>query len=149
MHGRSHAIRSALASLLMAATLAGCGTEPSNPADLVLLGGKVVTVDSLKPEAQAIAVKDGRVLAVGSDDEVRAYVGRDTRVIDLAGHLAIPGLIEGHAHFMGVGRAGMQLDLMGVKNFDEIVALVKDAVGSKFAGVTGSSACPAIARNES
>jgi len=128
MNGRPHAIRAALASLLMAVTLAGCGTEPSNPADLVLLGGKVVTVDSLKPEAQAIAVKDGRVLAVGSDDEVRAYVGRDTRVIDLAGHLAIPGLIEGHAHFMGVGRAGMQLNLMGVKNFDEIVAMVKDAV---------------------
>lgn len=128
MNGRPHAIRAALASLLMAVTLAGCGTEPSNPADLVLLGGKVVTVDSLKPEAQAIAVKGGHVLAVGSDDEVRAYVGRDTRVIDLAGHLAIPGLIEGHAHFMGVGRAGMQLNLMGVKNFDEIVAMVKDAV---------------------
>jgi predicted amidohydrolase YtcJ len=98
------------------------------PADLVLRGGKIVTVDDSKPEAEAVAIRGGTFVAVGTNQEIEPYVGASTEVIELDGKLAIPGFIEGHGHFMGVGRAQMQLDLMGTKNWDEIVAMVAEAV---------------------
>ena len=96
-------------------------------ADLVLRGGKVVTVDENRPEAQAIAIAAGRILAVGSDEEIAAHIGQETEVIELEGMLAIPGFIEGHGHFLGIGDARMQLDLMHVANWDEVVAMVASA----------------------
>jgi hypothetical protein len=97
------------------------------PADLVLRNGKVVTVDESRPEAQALAVRQGRIVAVGSDAEVDAFVGPTTEVLDLAGQLAIPAFIEGHGHFMGLGNAKMILDLTKVKDWNEIVTMVGEA----------------------
>jgi len=108
--------------------LAGCGSGPDFPADLVLINGEVVTLDDAYPDGEAIAIRGGRVAAVGSTEEIQTLVGRQTEVIDLEGQLAIPGLIEGHGHFMGVGLARMQLNLMGVANWDEVVAMVAEAV---------------------
>jgi hypothetical protein len=106
----------------------GCATEPpQQPADLVLRNGKVVTVDESRPEASAVAVRGGTILAVGSDEEIEAYVGPETEVLDLAGRLAIPGFIEGHGHFMGLGNAKMILDLTKVKDWNEIVTMVGEA----------------------
>jgi hypothetical protein len=99
----------------------------AEPADLVLKNGKIVTLDPARPQAQALAAKAGRIVAVGSDAEVAPYVGPSTRVIDLAGRLAVPGLIEGHGHFTGIGQAKLGLELMSVKNWDEIVAMVGEA----------------------
>ncbi|NIM51079.1 MAG: amidohydrolase family protein [Gemmatimonadales bacterium] len=101
---------------------------PQVPADLVLRGGKVVTVDDAMPEAEAIAVKGDTILAVGTNDDINAFIGAETAVIELRGKLAIPGFIESHGHFMGIGRAKMQLDLMHVANWDEIVSMVAAAV---------------------
>lgn len=102
--------------------------QPSiEPATLVLRNGKIVTVDSAMPEAQAIAVRGDRIAAVGSNDAIQRYVGPSTQVIDLKGQLAIPGLIESHGHFMGLGQSKMTLDLMDVKSWDEIVAMVAAA----------------------
>ena len=98
------------------------------PADLVLMGGRIVTMDDSYPEATALAARDGLLLAVGTDREVDNFIGESTEVIDLGGALAVPGLIEGHAHFLSLGRAQMQLDLNGVADFDEIVAMVETAV---------------------
>jgi predicted amidohydrolase YtcJ len=109
------------------ALLIGCASEQDVRADLVLRNGKVVTVDEAVPDGQAIAVLGDTILAVGSDAEISAYIGSETRVIDLAGQLAIPGFIEGHGHFLGVGDAKMQLDLMNVANWDEIVSMVEFA----------------------
>jgi hypothetical protein len=106
----------------------GCATEPpQQPADLVLRNGKVVTVDESRPEASAVAVRGGTILAVGSDEEIEAYVGPETEVVDLEGRLAIPGFIEGHGHFMGLGNAKMILDLTKVKDWNEIVTMVGEA----------------------
>jgi len=113
-------------TLLLGAVLAGC-VAPPEPADLVLLGGKIVTVDPSRPEAEALAARDGRIVAVGSDDEVRAWVGDSTRVIELAGRLAVPGFIESHGHFTGVGRNRMVIDLRGATTWDEIVEIVSAA----------------------
>jgi len=100
------------------------------PADLVLKNGKVVTVDKSNPEAQALAVRGETIVAVGTDKQIDAYIGETTQVIDLDGKLAIPGFIESHGHFTGIGRAKMQLNLMNVTNWDEIIAMVAEAVES-------------------
>ena len=113
-----------IASLLL---LAGflTGRQPSvEPATLVLRNGNVITVDDARPRAEAIAIRGDRIAAVGSNAEIQAYVGASTRVIDLAGQTAIPGLIESHGHFMGLGQSKMNLDLMDVKDWNEIVSLV-------------------------
>lgn len=69
-----------------------------SPADLVLRGGKIVTVDNVFSIKQAVAIRDGLIVAVGSDGEIRDYIGPQTRVIDLAGRTVIPGLIDSHIH---------------------------------------------------
>jgi predicted amidohydrolase YtcJ len=97
------------------------------PADLVLFNGKVATVDADDSIAQAVAVRGHEVIAVGTDDQVRALIGDDTEVIDLNGRLAIPGFIEGHGHFSGLGNAKLILDLNSVANWNEIVAMVEVA----------------------
>ena len=96
-------------------------------ADLVLRGGKIVTLDSARPQAAALAAKDGRIIAVGDERDIEPLIGENTRILDLEGALAIPGFIEGHGHLKGIGYAQMNLDLMHAANWSEIVAKVKDA----------------------
>jgi predicted amidohydrolase YtcJ len=109
-------------------SIAACvPSPPQEPADLVLRNGRVVTVDESRPEANALAVRGGRIVAVGSNEEVETYIGPETEVIDLEGRLAMPGFIEGHGHFMGLGNAKMILDLTKVKDWNEIVTMVGEA----------------------
>ena len=96
-------------------------------ADRVLRGGTVITVDPAHPEAQAIAIRGGRILAVGSDKEIAGHIGPDTEVIALNGRVAMPGFIEGHGHFLGLGEFLMILDLLPTRSFDEIVDRVEAA----------------------
>ena len=109
------------------ATVAANQPATVEPATLVLRNGKVVTVDEARPEAQAIAVRGDRIAAVGSNAEIQRYIGPGTKVIDLAGRLAIPGLVESHGHFMNFGLSKMTLDLMDVKDWNEIVSMVAAA----------------------
>jgi len=111
-----------------------CRSEPDVAADLVLRGGTVVTVDEARPEAEAIAIKGDTILAVGSNREISRYVGRGTDVIELHGQLAIPGFIESHAHFLGIGDASLQLDLMTADTWQEIVGMVAAMVSDVPAG---------------
>lgn len=97
-------------------------------ADLILINGKILTVDPANPQVAAIATKGDRILALGTDNELNQYKGEQTKVIDLKGQLAIPGLIEGHGHYMSLGRTLMQLDLSKTKSWDEIVDMVEVAV---------------------
>jgi len=115
------------AAVLLAALSAGCSTTHVAPADLILRNGKVVTMDSTTPEGQAVAITGDRITAVGSDIDIQRYVGPGTEVIDLKGHLAIPGFNESHGHFTGLGQALSELDLMGVPSWQQIVAMVADA----------------------
>jgi predicted amidohydrolase YtcJ len=101
-----------------------CQEERIEPADLVLLNGKVVTLNPENPEGGAIAVSDGTVLAVGTTDQIQGLVGNQTRVIDLEGRLVTPGFIESHAHLSGIGEAHLSLDLSHAHSWDEIVELV-------------------------
>jgi predicted amidohydrolase YtcJ len=92
------------------------------------MNGKIVTVDVTNPEVQAIAIRGDEIIALGRDEEIRSYIDDSTKVIDLDGKLAIPGFIEGHGHFTGLGQSLMRLNLMKVKNWDEVIAMVKEAV---------------------
>jgi predicted amidohydrolase YtcJ len=98
------------------------------PATLVLHNGKIVTVDAARPEAQALAVRGDTIVAVGSESDIKPYTGPATRVIDLKGALAVPGLIDSHGHFNGIGQAKLGLELMPTTSWDEIVGMVAEAV---------------------
>ena len=104
------------------------GGTQAEPADLVLRSGKILTLDTAQPEVQALAARNGAIVALGSNADVERFVGSTTQVIDLNGQLAIPGFIEGHGHFPGIGENKMNLDLMGTKSWDEIVQMVAQAV---------------------
>ena len=105
-----------------------CSSDPVvEPATMVLRGGTIVTVDDALPEAQALAVRGDRIVAVGTNEAIAPYVGAATEVIDLAGLTAIPGLIESHGHFMGLGQSRLVLDLMDTTSWEQIVAMVGDA----------------------
>jgi predicted amidohydrolase YtcJ len=119
--------RGVLAAAIVLMTAACTSGPQTEAADLVLRNGQIVTVDDAVPTAEAVAIRGHSIVAVGTNAEIGRYVGRNTQVIDLAGRLAIPGFIEGHGHFMGVGQAKMNLDLMNVRNWDEVVALVAAA----------------------
>src|SRR5205823_8714533 len=84
-------------------------------------------LDGRKPVADALAARSGRIVAVGSNDEVAKLIGPKTNVIDLDGKFAMPGFIEGHGHFTSLGQTRMELDLRKVKDWDDIVRLVGDA----------------------
>jgi predicted amidohydrolase YtcJ len=103
-------------------------TQTVAPADLVLRGGRIVTLDAQTPEAQAIASRNGSIVAIGTDAAIARYIGPNTQVIDLAGQFTMPGFIEGHGHFTGVGENRINLDFMNTKSWDEIVHMVAMAV---------------------
>ena len=122
------------ASLVAGALLlAACADEPGpgegvTPADMVLRGGIVATVDPDDSMAEAVAIRDGWIVAVGSNEDVDALIGAETEVIELDGRFAAPGFIEGHGHYMSLGNSKTILDLNGAANWDVIVAMVAAAV---------------------
>ena len=128
----------ARSALLLAILIVAC-EPPAEYADLVLTGGKVVTVDDASPEREALAVTGYTITAVGTNEDIAHYVGPATRVIELDGRLAIPGFIEGHGHYIGLGRAKMILDLTTATSWDDIVQMVGEAASQAEPGewVTG------------
>ncbi|MGD0872393.1 MAG: amidohydrolase [Bryobacteraceae bacterium] len=99
----------------------------AQPADLVLRNGKIVTMNGAAPTAQAIAVRGDKIAALGTNADAQKWIGPNTKVIDLKGQLAIPGFIEGHGHFTGIGEYRQGLDLREARTWDEIVAQVARA----------------------
>lgn len=129
-----------LYSLIFLALFAwACKSGPENPADQVFVNGIVYTVDEANPKAEAVAVKGGVILAVGTSEEIQAYVGESTEVIDLQGKTMTPGLIESHAHLMGIGYNKLEIDLMYVKTYDELIQKVAEAAAKAQPGdwITG------------
>ena len=104
---------------LAALTVSACAPTP-DPADLVLLGGSVVTL-SEAGVAEGIAIRGDRIVAVGSSSEVRAYVGPETRVVELDGRSVIPGLADNHFH--GIG-GGPGVDLSRARSIADVVEAV-------------------------
>ncbi len=129
-HGRAPGI---VATVYLAALVIGCGGNAApEPADLVLVGGRVLTMttslDRAPAEAEALAARDGRIVFVGSSKAARSLIGEDTEVLELDGRLVIPGFIEGHGHFWALGESKLMLPLDGAASWDEIVGQVAAAV---------------------
>jgi predicted amidohydrolase YtcJ len=104
-------------------------TALAQPADLVLRGGNIVTVDNDWSIAHAVAIKDGRFVAVGADAQMAPHIGPNTQVIELAGKTVVPGLIDTHLHQLFHALNGPQVQLLGAKS----VADVQKAVGERVA----------------
>lgn len=100
--------------------------EAQRPADLVLTNGRIYTVDVTMPIASALAVLGDRVVFVGSDVEARALTGSATRVIDLRGNTVIPGIIDAHAHLLGLGTSLRRVNLVGAESYEEVIARVTE-----------------------
>ena len=97
-------------------------------ADLVLRNGFIATVDPVIGNVTAMAINDYSITAVGSDQEINKFIGTDTEVIELDGRFVMPGFIEGHGHYMSLGRSKQILDLNDVDDWNEIVSKVAIAV---------------------
>lgn len=113
--------------LLSLGTLVSPQSRPA-PADLVFINGAVYTANDRQPRAEAIAIKDDRFVFVGSNDGARKYVGEKTRVVDLKGKPALPGLTDSHHHLSGVGFREMNLNLEGTTSLADFLAKVKARV---------------------
>ncbi|HKD18516.1 MAG TPA: amidohydrolase, partial [Thermoanaerobaculia bacterium] len=107
----------------MAAALAAAPT-PTEPADLVLVSARIWTGDPKNPEAEALAVHAGRIVAVGSDKEIAAFRGPKTAVIDGKWRRVVPGFIDCHTHMVGGGFDLLAVDLQHTKDPADFTRLV-------------------------
>jgi predicted amidohydrolase YtcJ len=96
---------------------------------MVLINGNVVTLDKKTPKASAVAVRDGKIVAVGSDAQIKKLIGPETKVIDLKGKTLVPGLTDSHLHLVNLGVSLVRIDLADSKNEDDAAALVKSQAG--------------------
>ncbi len=112
-----------ITSLLVIMALASCGPAPQE-ADLLVYNARVYTADSAFAQASAFAVKDGRFLEVGSTE---AILGKYTapKQVDAAGQTLVPGLIDAHCHFYGLGLNQGVVNLVGTRSFDEVLEKVR------------------------
>ncbi|MFB3889194.1 MAG: amidohydrolase [Candidatus Bathyarchaeia archaeon] len=103
-------------------------------ADLVLIDGKIVTMNPLQPNAEAVAVKGDRIVRVGTTEEVSYMIGKDTKIVYLDWRCVVPGLIDTHIHVGDYARFLMWLDLAQVKSIKDMQALLKHRVAGLPAG---------------
>jgi predicted amidohydrolase YtcJ len=97
-------------------------------ADLVLINGNILTMDSKKPNAEAVAVKRNRILKVGKNSEITKLIGKGTKTLNLKGKTVIPGLIDTHIHVADFGRTLTWLDLKGAYSIEALQTLTRKRV---------------------
>ena len=123
-------------TLVLAASGARVTRQGAAPADLVLLDAKILTVDEQFTEARALAVREGRFVAVGSNEDIKAYVGNATRVIEGRGRTVVPGLIDTHVHALGVAAAETEQPF---RNLTSVAELQDGSAPKPGAGKTAGS----------
>ena len=111
-----------LALALVATTPAAAQT--ARPADLIVINARIYTVDDSRPVVSAMAVRDGRVAFSGSVREAMSLKGATTRVVDLKGRTIIPGMVDAHAHLLGLGQSLASVNLVGTRSYDDVIARV-------------------------
>tara|TARA_Y100000385_G_C13084476_1_gene635674 strand:+ start:151 stop:1854 length:1704 start_codon:yes stop_codon:yes gene_type:complete len=103
-------------------------------ADMIIINGKVYTVNESQPWAEAIAIKEGMILKVGTTSDIQEFKGENTETIDAKGEFVMPGFIEGHGHYSSLGRSLQNLNFINSKNWNEIVAMVKEKIDNSEPG---------------
>lgn len=112
--------------LLLAFT--ACQSSKLDSADLIIFGGQIYTMEEDMPVAQAVVIKDDKIIFVGDKERAFEFKGNDTELLDLKSKMMTPGFIEGHGHFMGLGYSELNLDLTKANNFNDIINQVAEAV---------------------
>jgi predicted amidohydrolase YtcJ len=102
--------------------------------ELILVNGKILTMNSSSTVAEAVAIRDGKILAVGNNSAIRPLAGAQTRVVDLAGKTVVPGLIDTHAHFKAAGLAEYVVNMSRAKNVTEALDAIKAFAATKKPG---------------
>ncbi len=102
-------------------------SQAQSPADLVVINAHIVTCDEGFQKYEAVAIQNGRFVAVGSSAEIRSRIGPETQVVDAAGQTITPGLIDSHVHFVGLGESLQMLNLMQANSWEAIVQQVETA----------------------
>ena len=125
--------RAAAFLFLCPALTAAQSPSEENSTDLILINGKIITVDAKDSIAQALAIHNGKIAAVGGNDQIRKLARKDAQVIDLHGRTATPGLIDSHCHFDETDRL-YGIELSNVKQIAEAVELVRQKVASSKPG---------------
>jgi hypothetical protein len=130
---------SLLLLLAAAAPLPALAQSP-RPADLIVTGGRIYTVDETRPVVEAFAVSKGHFVFAGSARDAMLYKGPATRVLDVHGAAVYPGFIDAHAHMLGLGLALSSVDLVGDSSYEEVVSRVAARAKSVPAGqwITGN-----------
>ena len=105
--------------------LIGCETEK---ADMIIHNGTIYTMNDLMPTTESVAIRNGKIIALGKYRDLDDLITPKTKIINLNGAMMTPGLIEGHGHFYGLGLAKMQLDLSTAESYAELVSMVSDAI---------------------
>ena len=119
-------VGTALTLVCLALPTAGRGAdEPKGPADLIVHHAKVVTVDDKFTTAEAVAVKDGRIVAVGDDDAVFRWAGPKTRVIDADSHTVLPGLYDSHVHPLDAATSELDAPLPNLRSLKDVFAYIR------------------------
>jgi predicted amidohydrolase YtcJ len=114
-----------LSTYLLMVSLAPAALTAQTSADLVLTNGRIYTVDNARPIVSALAARDGRFVFAGSDAEAMALAGSATRVIDLHGAIVVPGIVDAHAHLLGLGNMLSQVNVVGSASYQEVIDRVK------------------------
>ena len=112
----------------------------SSAADLVFVNGDVYTVDAARSWARAVAVRDGAIVAVGTDDEIRDLIGDGTDVVDLAGRMLVPGFQDAHVHPVGGGVDMLQCDQHDLDSKEAYLESIADVRANASRTDRGSSA---------
>jgi predicted amidohydrolase YtcJ len=118
-------------ALMMLSAVAACASLSAPSADTVYVNGKIITVDRAFTIAQAVAVKDGKFVAVGTSDEMRRYTSPTTRVVDLKGRAVIPGLMDSHSHMIGAGAADTRAPLFRARTVADAQAIIAEFIRQK------------------
>jgi predicted amidohydrolase YtcJ len=123
-------------------------SEDQEKADFVLTNGKIFTVSEKNPEVQAIASKDGKIFALGTTKQIKAYIGPSTEVLDVRRKLVLPGFIDAHCHFSSGGRSLSMLDLSGATSVsyiqEKIAERIKETPEGKLVSGYASFPNPAL-----
>ncbi|MBT9586552.1 amidohydrolase family protein [bacterium] len=117
-------------SFLMAFLCTVAAWAQPKPADLVLRGGSIYCLDGPRSWAQTLAVRDGRIVYVGSEAGVAAYVDPSTRILELKGHMVLPGFCDAHVHPLLAGLEAMRCHLNDLPSADKVLAKIRDYAGS-------------------
>lgn len=108
-------------------------TPVSAPADTIYINGHVVTMDTKNPEVEAFAVSQGKILSIGTSEEI-ASAYREADVVDLERKTVMPGIIESHGHLLSLGQSFLELNVEGIETPQQVVLKVKEKVGETPAG---------------